>query len=121
MDQTYPVKLRITHCRKQRYWSTGIDLTKDHFKEVIAERPKRAFQVLNHKLKTMVRNAENAIDGMNDFSFRQFEIKIGARSIDIQNVFSFYEEYIRELKKDDRFGTADNYKCSMNSLKTISC
>jgi integrase/recombinase XerD len=116
-DTTYPIKVRITYLRQQRYWYTGIDLTEEQFKESISERPKKAYFKFSEKLKEHKRRAENIIDEMKEFSFNLFELKIGSKAKSIQNVFSFYEEYINELKKENRIGTAKSYSNSFNSLK----
>lgn len=118
-DDRYPVKLRITHERKQRYWYTGIDLTEAAFEEVMVDRPKKQFVKVSDELKAKKRKAENIIHDLKEFSFHQFELKYLGAAKSIQDVFSFYEEYITELKKDKRVGTASSYQCSLNSLKAF--
>lgn len=116
-DNKYPVKVRITHLRKQQYWHTGIDVTEDEFEQAMLERPKKGFLKLSEQLKFHKRKAENIIDEIKDFSFRQFELRAGANQKDISNVYSFYEDYISLLKNERRVGTASSYQCSLNSLK----
>jgi site-specific recombinase XerD len=117
-DNTYPIKIRITYNRQQKYWYTGLDLTENEFKEAMAEKPKKTFLKHSEKLKGHKRNAENIIDQMKDFSFSEFELKSSGNTKSIQNVYSFYEEYIAELKKENRIGTAKSYSDSLSSLKT---
>lgn len=42
-DGTYPVKLRVTYQRQQRYYSTGINLTGEQWAKVNSLKPREDF------------------------------------------------------------------------------
>ena len=51
-DGTYPVKLRVTFERKQQYYTTPHDLTKNDFKRAIyGERQTKAEKILKGKIE----------------------------------------------------------------------
>ena len=118
-DGKYPVKLRLTYLRTQRYWFLGLDLTKEEFAQATAKRPKKAFLSIADKISDGKRKADNIIREMDQFSFYHFETKFLGGSNDIKNVYSFFEDYIKELNSEKRVGTASSYQCSLNSLKAF--
>ena len=52
-DGTYPVKLRVTHDRKQRYYSTKISLTESDFERVMGLRPRKEFKEVRIRLQAV--------------------------------------------------------------------
>jgi integrase/recombinase XerD len=125
----YPVKLRITFLGEQKYYSTGIDLTKDEFKLVInpgaidkkmdlmARRQIREWKL---KCDSILLKADTVIKKMEDFTFKLFEKRFYLNEQSALDVYQFYDTTIKRLKESGKVGTAYNYSCSMNSLKKFS-
>ncbi|CAN5666469.1 site-specific integrase [soil metagenome] len=125
----YPVKLRITFMREQKYYPVGLDLTMDEFVLV------QNFGIINSKHNAIFRRqikeykfkcdaaevkAYGIIDKLDEFSFRSFEKKLYQHRPQIMKVYDIYNEIIAKLKLVGRVGTASNYQSSMNSLKAFS-
>lgn len=119
-DGKYPVKLRVTYQRKQKYYSTDIDLLKEDFKKANSDRPRGEFKDLKLVLSQIEINAKRIIDDMPDFSFGLFEKHFQNPRFNHKDVFLVYENYINKLNSGGRIGTACSYKCSLNSLKKYS-
>ena len=49
-NERYPVKLRVTYLRKQKYYSTGIDLSEGDYQKTISVKPRGKFKELKLKL-----------------------------------------------------------------------
>ncbi|GAB3767118.1 phage integrase SAM-like domain-containing protein [Spirosoma pomorum] len=121
-DGTYPVKLRITYQRQQRYYPTEINLTPDQWKKVSSLKPREDFiKSTKATLSAINHRAERVIDTMPIFTFEEFESRyvstsIGSRS---DNALELIGQYQRRLDKEGRVGTANTYKDTLTALKTF--
>lgn len=125
-----PVKLRITYHRKQMYYPVNIDLTPEEFKWVQNPEswPKSATPALKRQLKDWKLTcdasrvkAQEIIDTMGDFSFREFE-RILYKNFrpKEQDVYQWYAKIIEKQRQEGRVGTAASYNTSMVSLAAFS-
>ena len=125
-SEKYPVKLRVTFGKEQKYYPLNLDMTKGDFALVqnpgaIPKDTEPAYkkQQREWKLKcdTVLVNADQINGLLPDFNFRLFEKKMYKNKQSGTDVYSYYAETINRLRKNGRLGTASNYQCSMNSLK----
>jgi len=115
----YPVKLRLTFRRKQRYYSTDVELSPAQFEEVMGKSPKKEKKDIRLSLDSLDQKANEIISRMGVFDFVRFEGLLYADDLVYGDVYSFYTRHIEDLKKSDQIGTASNYLSSMNSLKAF--
>jgi integrase/recombinase XerD len=114
-DGTYPVKLRLTYQREQRYYSLNISLSKEDFARTQGEKPRGEFKSLQLKFNGVEQHARAVIDKMKTFTFDAFEKKFLGSSIK-NEVFAAYDEAIAQYTSDGQISTASNYSCSQKSL-----
>lgn len=125
----YPVKLRITFLREQKYYPVGLDLTVDQFN--LVQNPGKMGREIPTSLKRQVKEwkltcdaiqvkATTLINKMEDFTFRIFEKKYSQKSQSVMNVYQYYDSTIKKLKDCGKVGTASSYECARNSLKEFS-
>jgi len=127
-SEKYPVKLRVTFIKEQKYYPVDLDMTREEFNLVqnpghISKDAEPAFkkQLKEWRLKcnAILVKANQINDTLPDFDFRLFEKKMYQNKQSATDVFFYYTETINRLKKNERLGTAGNYQCSMNSLKAF--
>ncbi|GAA4435530.1 site-specific integrase [Pontibacter saemangeumensis] len=118
-DGTFPVKLRVTHNRKQKYYSTSVSLTKEDFAKVYGEKPRTYHKNLLLKFREIEGRALQVIDKMSVFTFALFEKKFFDVS-EHDNVFDAFTLKIAKLKEEGRAGTASNYECAKRSLMAFA-
>lgn len=116
-DGTFPVKLRVTHNRKQKYYGLGISLSEEDYKKVFGDNPKGPHKTIRKNLLNEEERAINIIEKMEAFDFKKFENLILMKSDDTFDIFTYYNRYIKSLSADGRAGTSSSYVCSRNSLK----
>lgn len=116
-DNSYPVKLRVTYERKQKYYPTGKDLTIEEYEKVFAEKPRKEHKTIKLYLQSIEHKAEEVIKNLNQFSFDEFEKKFLAKKTDERSVFAAYQRTIDKLYNEGRAGNADALECSMESIK----
>ena len=117
----YPVKLRITFERKQRYYSTPYDLTEKEFERVMfSKRLSEDEKTLKKRITAFENKAIDTIAALPLFTWQIFEkhylTNRGAKD-SIQHAFT---EYANELRETARIGTAVSYECAQNSINKFT-
>ena len=130
-DLTYPVKLRITYNRVPKYYNIGVDVTEENF-DLIENSSKlktlkdldlkRKLNTLKVKFGSIEARVTDLIKEMDEFSFELFEESFFKKATPLKRVelFDFFQKLIDSLMKEDRIGTASNYRCAMTSLKKFN-
>jgi integrase len=116
-DNTYPVKLRVTFKRDQRYYKTNYSLSKQDFQKATGDKPRGVYKDIGLDLSRIENKAREVISDLSIFSFEAFDLIFRTKRDDRHNVFYSYERNIERLKSEGRLGTAESYKYSLNSLK----
>lgn len=124
----YPVKLRITFRKEQKYYPIGYDLIQAEYDAIRSDaefkklpiKARRKLQDVKIKCDAQLVKANEIVDKIPFFNFSLFEKKflIGQHSSD--SVYLYYEKTIKRLKEEGRVGTASCYNTNMNSLKKFS-
>ncbi|MFO8067447.1 MAG: site-specific integrase, partial [Bacteroidales bacterium] len=114
-DKKYPVKLRLTIDRQARYYGLNYYLTEQEFEKVYSPRPRDEYKKLRRKFDDLEKKAEGILE-KTDPTFEKFRPLFTQKEGE-GNVEKYYLTYIAELKKQNRFGTADSYQCSLRSLQ----
>jgi integrase/recombinase XerD len=60
-DSVYPIKLRLTHNRVQRYYMTGYKLSESDFKELVKDVPPKRLQGLKIQIDAIELKARNIL------------------------------------------------------------
>jgi integrase len=118
-DGAFAVKMRVTWKRKQKYYATGVDLTKEDFDRVMTDRPRDRYKTIRQDLESLERRAWKVIDAMPIFTFEKFEADLmnkrpaGVNSILLREAFN---SKIRALIKEDQLSSAEGYEHARNSF-----
>ena len=119
-DESFPVKLRITFERKQKYYSIDKypSQTQEDFILIRSNKSIRG-DLKNAQMHyaAVEKKAIDIIREIPEFSFSLFEKKFLKKAAKKGDVFSLYTNYIDKLNSEDRLKTALSYQFSMISLK----
>ena len=116
-NDTYPVKLRITHNRDSRKYYTGYNLTETDFDKVMQKKPRGQHAELKSELEALRKHAEGIIKNMKVFSFDEFYPRYTGKGGEPAQIYPAFTSYIDDLKREERIGTAITYQCAMKSFK----
>lgn len=128
---SYPVKLRITLNREQKYFLLGEDLFSDEWDKIqnalIAEGRLKDERLKEIRTKLFGNNgylqtAKRVIDKIPFFSFTEFEKQFFQKNQTPKgknDVYAYFDFYIEKLIKQKRIGTATSYETAKNSLKAF--
>jgi len=117
-DGTYPIKLRVTYNRRQRYYNTGISMTEEKFKHVTEDiKPREEYKKIKLEFASIENKAQDVIDKLPYFSFDAFERKFLVAEGDKTNVLDWLKKTINQLHEEGRIGTKKSYECTKKSLE----
>ncbi|MDO5981567.1 tyrosine-type recombinase/integrase [Flavivirga spongiicola] len=122
----YPVKLRVYNkfTKKVKRYSLDIDLTTKEFETIWINPENKNLRGSNNemrlKLQSIETRANNEAKEMTAFDFSKFETKLFRKSSDKNNVQYHFNLVIQKNTKNDKIGTAESYKYTLNSLAKFS-
>jgi len=143
-DKSYPVKLRITYNRKQKYYSTRyrlknenieitdnqrywldrfkgtISLTKSEFNKVRNPSSREPYKTMVTYLNELEALARDVISTLPTFTFPSFEKKYYEKPADKRDLFYDLNRYVNKLHKESRISTALSYKNALKSLQKFT-
>ncbi|MBY0425309.1 MAG: site-specific integrase, partial [Cytophagales bacterium] len=114
----YPVRLRVTYLRVQKYFGLDIELNEEEYTNCLSNRPRKELKEIAQKVSKAEVDANEVIKKMVEFNFEKFEAAyFKGISTDKMKVYELFEEYITKLKNKGRIGTAISYGNALNSFK----
>jgi len=118
------VKIKITHNRKRKYITTGIELTVIEFEKVMQPLEKGKRKTLEQKqthstILHHLNKAQQIIEDLKVFTFDSFEQAFFDNRNITDSVSFAFDRYIEQLRIEDRIGTAESYKGAKNSLESF--
>lgn len=116
-DGTYPVKLRVTHQRKQKYYSTKFSLSKDDYEKTRGAKPRGDFKDIALELNAIERKAKDLINALPLFTWERFDKQFIANSASRHVISGAFEGYSTYLREEGRISTAVTYECANRSLE----
>jgi integrase/recombinase XerD len=123
-DGTHPIKLRITHNRKQKYYTLNVTtqtkgLSVDDWKKVISERPRGEFKALHDSLNKLEAEAIEIIKALPEFSFEAFEAVYFKKQSTV-DLFAAMKATAKAMRGEGKIKTASTYESALKSFSTFA-
>lgn len=116
----YPLKIRVTFQKAQRYYSVGIDMSELDFERVNNNSVRKDLRTSKKKILSIQSRIRKIIDSLDIFSFHELQSEF-TKGYDNQTkkvgVYDFFEKVISDLNAEGRIGTANIYKDAYHSFK----
>lgn len=116
LDTSFPIRLRVTYNKVQKYYPLNYDLTYSQWVRMHGRRPEDLKETWL-ELSAIENKASEIIEKMRVFSFAEFKKRFDRTSTDTNLLSTAFSEYIKSLYEDDRVGTAISYTNAKNSLE----
>jgi len=122
----YPVKLRVYGKANQteKWYSLDVDMTENEFETIWINSEDKSLRGANKKmrlkLQTIETRANKEAEQMTVFDFDKFEAKLFRKSSDKNSVKYYFDLSIQKNLKNNKIGTAESYKYTLNSLAEFS-
>lgn len=118
-DGLYPVKVRVTFERRQRYFPVGVNMTQEDFDRIANHSVRKDLRAAKKKIQLLEIKIGKAIDSIRDFSLEELHVTLYGKS-KMRNseseVYDLFDEVISKLNDEGRISTASAYKDARNSL-----
>ena len=131
----YPVKLRVTFKREQRYYTLRNSkdeadktenamgevyaFTVEEFEKIRTISPSKSFKHFSIKLNALEKRATDVIKSLSNFTFQSFEKMFFSEVEDEMDLFSAIKNTIKKLRIEGRISTAITFECTINSLQNF--
>ena len=124
-DPIYPIKLRVTFARKQRYYPLDVSAVSkaDWEKIQSGQRMSKSQREVFHAIREYEGRAIEITDTLHPFSFHAFDTRWKSSAMPTHSSKSFqavFKEYIEDLQRAGRASTTSSYQCAFNSLTSFS-
>ena len=120
----YPIKLRVYYKGKEKWYSLDTYLTEKEFDTIWVNSGNKNLRGTNKEIRLKLQEIENRANNeagqMTVFDFRKFETRLFRKSSDKNNVQYHFNLVIQKNIKNDKIGTAESYKYTLNSLADFS-
>ncbi len=103
----YPAKLRLTHNRKQQYYSIDnkdrvYEFTEDEFSKIISAKPRGVYKDISIEFLIIEEKAQKIIPSFSEFSFDKFKTHFGISGTDLRNIYYFMDIAIKKYSETGR-------------------
>jgi integrase/recombinase XerD len=114
----FPVKVRVTLNRIQKYYSIGIDLSESDFERIQNSSVRKDLKVFKEKIVHWENKAKTIIHQLDPFSFDEFKIKFfEIQEIKVSDVYVLFDRKIASFAEQGKISTSRTYSDAKNSLK----
>jgi len=118
-DGKFPVKVRICYLRETKDFKTPLYLTEDEYKNATVPNPTKKFREIKYQLDTLTAKMNEAINGIEHFTFQKFRDSFYGYSKSPSNIYAVFEEFIELKDIQGAYKTCVNYNTAMNSFKSF--
>ncbi len=116
-DGTFPVKVRVTFERKQKYYLTPYDLSKQVYEKVMfGKRLAEDEKTLKNSVTDFEEKSRNIIKNMKVFDWKAFEKQYYSNRNSVITLSSAFTDYAQTFRDAGQIGTAVAYECAKSSL-----
>lgn len=116
----YPVKVKVYHLRKPKYFPTGICMTDEEWDRLERSKSNESIKIrrsINESFDRIKMNVDALIE-KGDFSFQALSLRLGRAIGDTFN--NVVRAKIDELIADDRIGSANLYRDSLKAVEAFA-
>ena len=114
----YPVKVRVTLNRVQKYFSIGLDLSISDFDRVQNGSVRKELKVFKSKITHWENKTKDIIHQVDPFTFDEFKSKFYEKNnVKVADVYALFDLKIGRLNEQGKVSTGRTYRDAKNSLK----
>lgn len=116
----YPVKVQVVFRRKQKYYSTGKELSKENWERLLKAKSKlmaeiredveTSFSIIKQQINELIQKGEFSIESLN--------IRLGRQMREV-NLHNAFELKMNELLDNEQASTYLNYQSALKSLENF--
>ena len=114
----FPVKIRVTLNRVQKYYSIGLDLNADDFERIQNGSVRKELRIFKNKIAYLENKVKSIIHQMDPFSFEEFKSQLyHDKSLKVTDIYALFDQKIDKMKSQGKISTSSIYNDAKSSLK----
>jgi integrase len=100
----YPAKLRLTHERKQMYYTIDTkdriyEFSIEEFEKIVSPKPRGVFKEIQLEFSVIEEKANRIIKAIGDFTFDKFKVHFAIKGTNMRNIYYFLDLRINRYNK----------------------
>jgi integrase/recombinase XerD len=107
----------VTFKETRKYYATTFDVNREEWAIVNSADAKGRLRKIKNEIAVIESHAQKSCENVKPFSFSQFEFNFYNGKAALQSVELGYSQYIEQLNANKQYGTADNFKTAISSLR----
>ena len=114
----FPVKIRVTLNRVQKYYSIGLDLNADDFERIQNGSVRKELRIFKNKIAYLENKVKSIIHQLDPFSFEEFKSQLyHDKSLKVTDIYALFDQKIDKMKSQGKISTSSIYNDAKSSLK----
>lgn len=114
------VTVRVTFERKKKYYPTPVSITASDFQKIQGTKPREPYKAIALQLQAFEKKAADIIEALPVFTWKAFEKHYLTNRGAKDTINLAFADYAKDLRDNDRIGTAVSYECAQSSLNKFS-
>lgn len=116
----FPIKVQVVYRRKQKYYSTGKELSKDDWKRLLKAKSQLLTEIRTdiESSFSIIKQQVNELIQKGEFNFETLSIRLGRQAKDM-NLRTAFNLKMKELKENEQASTYLNYRSALKSLENF--
>ena len=116
----FPIKVQVVFKRKQKYYSTGKELSKEDWERLLKAKSKLLTEIRSdiESSFSTIKQQVNELIQKGEFSIEALNIRLG-RQLKDMNLHSAFSLKMKELKDNEQASTYLNYQSALKSLENF--
>ncbi len=113
----FPVKVRVTLNRVQKYYPIGLDLCTSDFERIQNGSVRKELRIYKNKIADWENKVKGIIHQMDSFTFEEFKSRLyDNKSVKVTDVYTLLDQKIDTLKSQGKISTSSIYHDAKSSL-----
>lgn len=119
-DGKYPVRIKVYHLQKPKYYSTGISMTSEEFEVLERKKSNESIKIRQAISKSfeLIKMNVDALADMGDFSFQALALRLGRAVGDTLN--NAMTARIKELRDNGKIGSANSFRDTLKAIENFA-
>ena len=116
----FPIKVQVVYRRKQKYYSTGKELSKEDWGRLLKAKSQLLMEIRAdiESSFSIIKQQVNELIQKGEFSFEILSIRLGRYTKEI-NLRTAFELKMKELEDNEQASTYLNYRSALKSIESF--
>lgn len=119
-DGKFPIKVKVYHLKKPKYFSTGISMTEEDWSKLDRKKSNEYIKIRQSIFRSFeqIKMNVDALSDMGEFSFQALSLRLGRAVGDTLN--NAFRARIKELRDNGKLGSANSMRDTLSAIEAYT-